>query len=184
MSVPLLRTERLVLRAWCDDDLEPFARMNADPAVMEHFPSTYSRADSDAQAERIQRHFAERGFGYWALEVPGEMRFAGFVGLAVPNFEPPFATTTPCVEIGWRLATAAWGKGYATEAAREALAYGFERLELEEVVSFTAVENTRSWRVMEKIGMTRSPDEDFDHPRVPEGHRVRRHVLYRVSRER
>jgi RimJ/RimL family protein N-acetyltransferase len=178
----VLQTQRLLLREWRDEDLEPFARMNADPAVMEHFPTTLSRSESDAVAERIRGEFVERGFGWWALEIPGETAFAGFVGLSVPSFELPFPCTSPCVEIGWRLATSAWGKGYATEAARAVLTHGFDVLALEEVVSFTVVANARSRRVMERIGMTRREEEDFEHPRLPEGHPLRRHVLYRSVR--
>lgn len=176
----VLRTRRLVLRDWTDDDLEPFAEMNADPAVMEHFPALLTRAESDAVAERLRALSAERGFGFWAVAIPGEVSFAGFIGLSVPSFVPPFRCSSPCIEIGWRLAKRAWGKGYATEGARAVLAHGFEKLGLDEIVSFTAVANTRSRRVMEKIAMTRIPEEDFDHPRVPEGHPLRRHVLYRV----
>lgn len=175
-----IRTPRLILRRWRPEDLEPFAALNADPVVMEHFPSTLSREESDAFARRIEDHFDRYGFGLWALEIPGVAPFAGFVGLSVPGFEAHF---TPCVEIGWRLAAGSWGKGYATEAARAVLAFGFERLSLAEIVSFTAPANERSRRVMERIGMTRNPADDFDHPRLPEGHPLRRHVLYRVARK-
>ncbi len=172
----MLETNRLLLRAWRSEDLAPFAALNADPRVMEHFPAPLSRAESDALAERIQAHFDAHGFGVWAVEAPGVAAFAGFVGLAVPRFEAHF---TPCVEIGWRLAAEHWGRGYATEGARAAMAFGFESLELDEIVSFTAPANVRSVRVMEKLGMTRDPEEDFDHPSLPEGHPLRRHVLYR-----
>jgi RimJ/RimL family protein N-acetyltransferase len=173
-----LKTERLLLRPWRDDDLAPFAAMNADPEVMRHFPATLDRAESDALAGRIREGFAARGFGNWAVEVPGVTSFAGFVGLSVPRFDAPFM---PCVEIGWRLARACWGKGYATEAARAALAFGFGDLKLPEIVSFTAVANLPSRRVMERLDMRHDPTGDFDHPSLPEGHRLRRHVLYRVS---
>ena len=176
-----IRTPRLRLRAWRAGDREPFARMNADPRVMEHFPAPLSAAESDALLERIRAHFAARGFGLWALEVAGGADFAGFVGLSVPGFEAP---STPCVEIGWRLAAEHWGRGYATEAARAALAFGFEDLGLAEVVSFTVPANERSRRVMERLGMRRDPGADFDHPALPAGHRLRRHVLYRLARAR
>jgi RimJ/RimL family protein N-acetyltransferase len=176
-----LRTERLLLRAWRPSDLEAFAELNADPEVMEHFPAPLDRAESDAAARRIDAHFAVHGFGLWAVEAPGIAEFAGFVGLAVPSFEAAF---TPCVEVGWRLARRHWGRGYATEGARAALAFGFERRGLEEIVSFTAAPNLRSRRVMERLGMSRSAADDFDHPRLPEGHPLRRHVLYRLSRPR
>lgn len=173
-----IRTERLWLRRWLPEDRGPFAALNADPRVMEHFPSVLTREESDALIGRVEDHFAERGFGFWALEVPGVTPFAGFVGLGVPRFETSF---TPCVEIAWRLAAEHWGRGYAPEAARAALAFGFAELGLAEIVSFTVPANHRSRRVMEKIGMTRDLDGDFDHPALPEGHPLRRHVLYRIS---
>jgi RimJ/RimL family protein N-acetyltransferase len=178
-NVPALRTERLILRAWREEDLVPFAALNADPAVMEHFPATLTRADSDAFAARVRSEMAERGFGLWAVEVPGVGPFVGFTGLAVPRFEAHF---TPCVEVGWRIAREHWGRGYAPEAASKALAHGFGPLGLDEIVSFTAVGNTRSRRVMEKLGMTHDPAQDFDHPSLAPGHRLRRHVLYRIRR--
>jgi RimJ/RimL family protein N-acetyltransferase len=174
------RTARLLLRQWRPADREPFAALNADPVVMEHFPAPLSRHESDRVADRIDETFRDRGFGLWAVEVPGEADFIGFVGLSVPRYQTEF---TPCVEIGWRLAAAWWGRGYATEAALASLGQGFEKLGLAEIVSFTAVINTRSRRVMERIGMTCSPKENFDHPMVDEGHRLRRHVLYRMTRE-
>jgi RimJ/RimL family protein N-acetyltransferase len=153
--------------------------MNADPRVMEFFPKLLDRAESDALAARIRDAFARRGFGLWAVEVPGVADFIGFVGLTVPHFEAHF---TPCVEIGWRLARDHWGHGYASEAARAALDFGFWHLGLHEIVSFTTEANQRSRAVMERIGMIRSPADDFDYPALPEGHPLRRHVLYRVIR--
>lgn len=173
-----LRTSRLVLRQWRDDDLEPFADLNADPEVMRYFPAPLDRGQSDAFAARARAAIAADGFGLWAVEVVEEAAFVGFVGLAVPRFEADF---TPAVEVGWRLARAAWGKGYASEAGHAALAFGFQELALEEIVSFTAAVNERSRRVMERIGMRRDRADDFDHPLVPAGP-LRRHVLYRVSR--
>ncbi len=178
-TVETLCTARLILRPWRDDDLDAWAAMNADPRVMEHFPKLLDRAESDAMAVRVRESHAQRGFGLWAVEVPGAVAFAGFVGLSVPRFEAHF---TPCVEIGWRLGHAHWGRGYATEAARATLAEGFDRLGLDEIVAMTAVGNTRSRHVMEKLGMTRSVDDDFDHPMVAEGNPVRAHVLYRLAR--
>ena len=175
-----VRTERLLLRRWREEDREPFAALNADPVVMEHFPAPLDRAASDALAARADAHLAEHGWGLWAVEVAaGEHRgrFAGFTGLAVPGWDAPFA---PCVEVGWRLARWAWGHGYASEAARAALAVGFDELGLEEVVSFTAVTNERSQAVMRRIGMTRDPDGDFLHPGVPDGHPLQPHVLHRL----
>ena len=176
---PELRTERLWMRRWRPDDREPFAALNADPRVVEFLPGPLTRAESDERAARIEAHFQEYGYGLWAVEVVGVAPFVGFVGLSVPRFEARFM---PCVEIGWRLSAEHWGCGYATEGARAALAFGFERLSLTEIVSYTVPDNVRSRRVMEKIGMTHRPDEDFDHPLLPEGHRLRRHVLYRLAR--
>ena len=175
---PELRTERLRLRGWTSSDLVPFAALNADPRVMEYFPAPLSREQTRALVARIEAHFDEHGFGLWAVEVPGVTPFAGFVGLSVPRFKAHF---TPCVEIGWRLAAEYWGRGYATEAAAEALRFGFETLSLREIVSFTVPANLRSRRVMERIGMVHDPAGDFDHPALPEGHPLRRHVLYRIS---
>lgn len=178
-SGPTIETQRLVLRPWHDDDLAPFAAMNADPHVMEYLPKRLDRAESDAMAARIRTAFDRQPFGLWAVEVKGGARFIGYVGLNTPQFEAAF---TPCVEIGWRLAFDHWGRGYATEAARCILDYAFETLKLPEVVSFTVPANARSWRVMERLGMKRSPEDDFDHPKLAEGHPLRRHVLYRLSR--
>jgi RimJ/RimL family protein N-acetyltransferase len=147
---------------------------------MAHFPGSLTREESDAMAGRIEAHLAGRGFALWALEVPGDVPFAGFVGLMVPTFEAHF---TPCVEIGWRLAREHWGKGYAVEAAGVALRAAFGPLELREIVSFTVPANDRSRRVMERLGMRHSSADDFDHPLLPEEHRLRRHVLYRITRE-
>jgi RimJ/RimL family protein N-acetyltransferase len=174
---PELRTERLRLRRWVAADLEPFAALNADERVMEFLPFQVDRATSDALAARIEAHFDAHGFGLWAVEVPGVAPFAGFVGLSVPRFEAHF---TPCVEIGWRLAAEHWGRGYAAEGARAALRFGFEVAKLREIVSFTVPANQRSRRVMEKLGMTRDPADDFDHPALAAGDPLRRHVLYRI----
>ena len=177
MSLPReLRTERLWLRRWQEDDRPGFAAMNADPRVMEHFPATLSRDESDARVTRIEAHFAQHGFGLWAVEITGVAPFAGFIGLCHAPFEAHF---TPCVEVGWRLAAEHWGRGYASEGARAALTFGFEMLGLDEIVSFTVPANRRSRRVMEKLGMTHNPDDDFDHPLLPPGHALQRHVLYR-----
>lgn len=178
MTIDLhLRTDRLILRTWRESDLEPFAALNADPAVMEHFARPLDRAESDAFVARIRAHFDREGFGFWAVEAPGVAPLVGLVGLARPSFQAPF---TPCVEVGWRLARAHWGQGYATEAARAAIRDGFDRLGLDEIVAFTVPGNTRSRAVMERLGMTRSAADDFDHPMLPEGHPLRRHVLYRI----
>jgi RimJ/RimL family protein N-acetyltransferase len=177
--MPDLTTERLVMRRWRESDLEPFARLNADPRVMEHFPAPLDRDQSDAFVALIEQHFERHGFGLWAVELPGEAPFVGFVGLSVPGFDAPFM---PAVEIGWRLAAEWWGRGIATEAARAAAGYAFGPAGLDQLVSFTSPQNVRSRAVMERIGMTHDPADDFDHPRLPEGHRLRRHVLYRLRR--
>jgi RimJ/RimL family protein N-acetyltransferase len=172
----MIETERLLLRSWRATDRAPFAALNADPAVMEHFPAPLSSADSDALADRASAWLDEHGWGLWAVEVKDGPAFIGFTGLAVPRFEADF---TPCVEVGWRLAADQWGRGYAPEAAHAALRHGFREVGLDEVVSFTSVVNVRSQRVMEKIGMTRSGE--FDHPGIPD-HPLTRHVLYRIAR--
>ena len=173
----VLHTDRLLLRDWTEADRDAFAEMSRDPAVMEHlFPGPLSKQESDAVVDRIQAQFRLRGFGFWAIEIPSITPFAGLVGLAVPRFEAPF---TPCVEVGWRLARTHWGQGYATEGAAAAMAYGFRDLRLQEIVAMTVPANVRSLRVMERLGMTRNARDDFDHPMVPVGHRLRQHVLYR-----
>ena len=181
MAVPTIQTERLTLRSFTEADREPFAAMNADPEVMRHFPEPLDRAMSDALVDRILDGWGERGLGLWAVERREDGAFLGFVGLSTPTFDAHF---TPAVEIGWRLARDAWGHGYATEAARAGVAYGFETLGLEEIVSFTTKDNVRSRGVMERLGMTRDPADDFDHPGLPAGHPLRRHVLYRLRRRR
>jgi RimJ/RimL family protein N-acetyltransferase len=175
---PRLTTERLVLRRWLERDRAPFAAMNADGAVMEHFPATLSRGESNAMIARTEACFERRGYGLWAIEVPGEESFIGFVGLSPVSAPMPFA---PAVEIGWRLARPFWGRGLASEAAAAAIEFGFSARGLREIVSFTAVGNRRSRAVMERLGMRRDPREDFDHPLLCEGDRLRRHVLYRLD---
>jgi RimJ/RimL family protein N-acetyltransferase len=176
-----LKTNRLILRDWKAADRESFARINADPRVMEYLGEPLSRKESNEVVDRIEAHFRTRGFGLCAAELTETGEFIGFIGLAVPTFEAAF---NPCVEIGWRLAAEYWGKGLATEGAREILRHAFEDLKLAEMASMTTVGNMRSRRVMEKLGMTRDPAEDFDHPKLPAGHPLRRHVLYRLSGEK
>ena len=173
-----LRTERLVLRRWREADREPFAALNADPVVMEHFVACLTRAESDDLVDRIEDHFDREGWGLWAVDVADTGTFIGYVGLWPATFGAHF---TPAVEVGWRLAQEGWGQGYATEAARASLQDGFDRVGLDEVVSMTSVGNSRSRRVMEKLGMTRDAADDFDHPNVPVGHPIRRHVLFRLA---
>jgi ribosomal-protein-alanine N-acetyltransferase len=174
-----LETPRLLLRRWRDEDRPPFAAVNADPLVMEHFPAALSRAESDALVDRIEAGFDERGWGLWAADVRESGAFIGFVGLNPATFAAPF---TPAVEVGWRLAREHWGHGYATEGAGAALDFGFDKLALGEIVSFTTHANTRSRRVMERLGMQRDPADDFENPNVPEGSPIRPHVLYRLDR--
>jgi RimJ/RimL family protein N-acetyltransferase len=181
MSAPsaslCLRGPRVLLREWRDDDLPAFNAMNADAQVMRHFPALLSADESATALSRIRKFMVEHGWGLWCADISGEC--AGFIGLSKPNFEAHFM---PCVEIGWRLRQQFWGQGYASEGARLALAYGFDQLGLEEIVSFTAAVNTPSIAVMQRIGMQRDADGDFDHPRVPEGNALRPHVLYRMQR--
>jgi RimJ/RimL family protein N-acetyltransferase len=173
-----LKSRRLLLRRWRDEDAKGFARLSANPAVTEYLLPPRDRAESDALARRIKDHFAQYGFGFWAVELPGISSFIGMVGLARVSYEAHF---TPAVEIGWRLDPAHWGNGYATEAAGLALDDGFGRLGLSEIVALTVPANSRSRRVMERLGMRRSEADDFDHPLVPDGHPLKRHVLYRLQ---
>lgn len=172
------RTHRLLLRPWTLEDREAFAQLNADPVVMEHFPSVLDRDASDALADRIEAHFADHGFGPWAIEVAGGASFVGYAGLARVGFEAHF---TPAVELLWRLGRSAWGHGYATETALEACRVAFEELGVSELVAFTVPGNVRSRAVMERVRMTHDAADDFEHPRLAEGHPMRRHVLYRLS---
>lgn len=175
-----LETQQLRLRAWRHSDRKEFAKMNADPRVMEYFPKLLTEDESNALVDRIEKAMLENGFGLWALEVIGIAPFIGFAGLSWAKFDAPF---TPAIEIGWRLAHHHWGKGYATRAAKMALEYGFETAGLSEIVSFTAKTNLRSQAVMNKIGMVRDVDGDFDHPSIAIGHSLCRHVLYRMNAE-
>lgn len=174
-----LRTERLLLRRWREADRAEFAALNADPVVMEHFAGPLTAVESDAFIDRAEAEFEARDYGRWAVERLDTGQFIGFVGLSPVLFEAPF---TPAVELGYRLAREHWDQGFATEASRAALGHGFERVGLDEIVAFTATTNQRSMRVMERLGMTHDPADDFDHPRVPAGHRLQRHVLYRLRR--
>ena len=176
-----LDTERLLLRRWRLSDREPFASLNSDARVMEFMPALLSREASDALILRIEDHFARQGFGLWAAELRRDSSFLGFIGLSVPVFEAAF---TPFVEIGWRLAPTHWRQGLATEGALEVVRHAFDSLALPALVSFTVPSNVPSRRVMEKIGMTHNPADDFDHPSLPPGHPLRRHVLYRLINDR
>ncbi len=174
-----LSTARLILRRWRESDRRPFADLNAHRRVMEFMPAILQREASDELMDRIELHFEKHKFGLFAAELRETGSLIGFVGLSVPSFAAPFM---PCVEIGWRLSAEHWGKGLATEGAREVLGYAFETIGLREVVSFTVPANRPSRGVMEKIGMARNPSDDFEHPRMPAGHALRPHVLYRLRR--
>jgi RimJ/RimL family protein N-acetyltransferase len=179
MATPIqINTPRLLLRQWRDGDREPFARLNADPEVMRYFPGVQDRALSDSSIDLWRAHITDHGWGNWAVETLDAGHFIGFVGLTVPRRALPFM---PCVELGYRLAREHWRRGYASEAARGALHFGFAQLGLEEIVAYTALVNTPSRAVMESLAM-RNGDEDFDHPALPEGHVLRRHCLYRLAR--
>jgi RimJ/RimL family protein N-acetyltransferase len=179
---PILKLEsaRLLMRQWRDDDLAAFADMCADPHVMRYFPELLSRLESAALIGRVRGHFAELGFGLWALERKDTGQFIGFTGLGVVSFEAHF---TPAIEIGWRLAREHWGFGYASEAAWTALGCGFEHLGVDQIVSFTAQSNEPSQKVMQAIGMTHDPADNFEHPQLPSGHPLQPHVLYRITRQ-
>jgi len=174
-----LTTERLRLRQWRDDDLAPFAALNADPEVMRYFPSRLTREQSGAFLRHVYSTIDREGWGLWAVEVRDGAPFIGFVGLNRPRLEADFM---PAVEVGWRLDQPYWGHGYATEGASAALTFAFEELHLPEVVSFTTAGNERSRRVMQRLGMSRDPADDFDHPAHPDWP-LRRHVLYRIRPE-
>ncbi|MEO8266404.1 MAG: GNAT family N-acetyltransferase [Ilumatobacteraceae bacterium] len=180
MTAPRLMTARLLMREWRDRDRAPYAALNGDPDVMRHFPSTLTAQQSDEMIDRMTARWRDRGFGLWAVERLDSSELIGFVGLAAPEWQAPF---TPCVEVGWRLAKQHWGNGFAPEAARAALAWGFEHVELpdDQFLSFTTTRNLKSQRVMDKIGMVRDPDLDFDHPLVLDWVE-RRHVVFRIDR--
>lgn len=175
-----LSSERLTLRPWREDDLDALAQLCADPEVMAHFPATLDRAGSAALLGKLMAHQAEHGFTFWALQRREDAAFVGFTGLARVGFAAPFV---PAVEIGWRLARPYWGQGYALEAARRALQFAFEDLQLDEVVSFTVPANQRSWGLMQRLGMHRDAAGDFEHPNLPLGHPLRPHWLYRIERD-
>jgi ribosomal-protein-alanine N-acetyltransferase len=175
---PTLETERLLLRRWKSKDRLSFARINADPDVMEHFPAPLTAEESDQMVRRIDRQFEEFGFGLWAVEIKWAHKFIGFCGLAVPTFQTHF---TPAVEIGWRFAKDQWGSGYATEAATAVLEFGFGDAGLDRVLSWTIPANRRSRQVMERLGMKRAPELDFDHPRFLHNERLKRHVVYQIT---
>jgi 3-dehydroquinate dehydratase / shikimate dehydrogenase len=174
-----IETKRLILRPWKESDLNPFAALNADPRVMKYFPKTLTIEETQQFITVLKSKFEKDGFSFFATELKSTGEFIGMIGLSIPSYETPF---TPCVEIGWRIAYEHWNKGYATEGALACLDFGFNELKLKKIVSFTAVENKTSQRIMEKIGMNRVEDGDFDHPRLPEGHPLRRHVLYSMNK--
>ncbi len=176
----VIKTKRLLLRAWKDSDIESFTAMNADRKVMEYFPKVLTRGESYSLCKKISTHIQKNGWGLWAVEVPRISSFIGFIGLSPVSFTAHF---TPAVEIGWRLAHAYWGQGYATEGGLAALEYGFERLHLPEIVSFTAKQNVKSIAVMKRIGMHHNSFDNFDHPKLMKSDRLCRHVLYRLTKK-
>jgi 3-dehydroquinate dehydratase/shikimate dehydrogenase len=175
-----LKTKRLILRPWREEDLHAFAQLNADPRVMEFFPSVRDLEESSKEYNFVHDCFEKYGWGFWAVSIIDGPEFIGFIGLKHANL---LSTNSPPVEVGWRLAYDYWGKGYATEGALESLKFGFTDLNLNEIVSYTPVGNIRSRNVMEKIGMHHNDHDDFDHPKLPEGHHLQRHVLYRIECE-
>lgn len=175
-----LRTSRLLLRQWKDSDADPWAAMNADPKVRQYFPKVLAREDALGEMDRIRAGIAQRGWGMWAMEIPGVMPFAGFVGINAPGFPAPWQ---PAVEIGWRLPVDAWGKGYATEAAEASLYFAFEHLRLPQVIALSVVPNKPSHAVMERLGMKRWHGVEFDHPRVPADWHLKRHIVHLMTRK-
>lgn len=175
-----IKTKRLLLRTWKDNDIESFTAMNRDKKVMQYFSRVLTREESSSLFKKISTHIEKTGWGLWAVEIPGISNFIGFIGLSPVSFRAHF---TPAVEIGWRLSSSYWGKGYATEGALAALKYGFEKLNLLEIVSFTAKQNAKSRAVMKKIGMHYNSFDDFDHPKLMKRDRLCRHVLYRLTTE-
>ncbi|MBV8530513.1 MAG: GNAT family N-acetyltransferase [Candidatus Eremiobacteraeota bacterium] len=178
-QVPTIETSRLILRDWRDGDVEAWVQMNLDPRVTEFLRREYPRELSEAQAVAMRRALAENGYGWWAVEIRGGAPFAGVIALQAVPFQAPF---TPANEIGWRFSFDHWGRGYATEGARAALRFAFAELGWNEVVAFTAASNQRSRRVMERLGMTHDPADDFDHPKIELGNPLHRHVLYRIRK--
>lgn len=174
-----IKTKRLILRPWKKEDLEPLSRLNIDPRTMEFLFAPLTREESSARLEIYTRHIEDYGWGLWAVSAPGVSDFIGWIGLWPIGFDSHF---TPAIEVGWRLLPEFWGQGYATEGAEASLQYGFDTLKLDEIVSITVPANLRSKRVMEKLGMHTDPKDDFDHPKLPEGHPLKRHVLYRLKR--
>jgi ribosomal-protein-alanine N-acetyltransferase len=179
MQIAELKTDRLLLRQWVEQDLPVFALLNSDPEVMAYFPALLSREESDEVARKCKSLISERGWGFWAVELKSSGDFIGFVGLHIPKLNLPFS---PCVEIGWRLRKTCWGNGYATEAAAEALNYAFDILKLDEVVSFTVISNFRSRSVMERLGFSNT-HQNFEHPDIQKGHPLSEHALYKITRD-
>lgn len=175
----ILKTKRLILRPWKKEDLEPFFRLNADPRTMEFLFTPLTREESSARLEIYTKHIQDHGWGLWAVSAPNVSDFIGWIGLWPIGFDAHF---TPAIEVGWRLLPEFWGQGYATEGAEASLRYGFDILKLDEIVSITVPANICSKRVMEKLGMHTDPKDDFDHPKLPEDHTLRRHVLYRLKK--
>ncbi len=176
--LPIIKTKRLILRQWRDQDLEPYAKLNADPRVMELFPAIWTREESEASLQSARNHIEKYGWGKWAVSLRETDEFIGRIGLEEVGFQAPFS---PNIELGYRIVYQHWGKGYALEGARAAVEYGFRRLNLKEIVAFTPIQNLRSQIVMQRIGMHHNPKDDFDHPKLPKEHKLNRHVLCRLK---
>lgn len=180
LQITELKTERLLLRKWRDDDLTDFAALNADPEVMEFFADVLDTKESNELAKEIIKRINENGWGFWAVELLSDNSFIGFVGLNKPSYDVPVDL---CIEIGWRLAKKYWGHGYATEAAKASLEFAFNELKLDKVYSFASVGNKRSCAVMERLNMV-DTNTPFQHPMIPEGSPLREHVLYKIDKQR
>ena len=176
-----METERLILRQWRQNDYAVYAQLNADPLVMQYFPATLTKQESDEQAERIKSLIEERGWGFWAVELKSTGQFIGFVGLHSQD-ENSGIPNAPLVEIGWRIAAQYWGLGYAPEVAYRALTFAFETLSVPEIYAFTALQNAPSQWVMSKIGMVNTK-QDFNHPKLSAGHVLARHCLYKITQQ-
>jgi len=180
MSIPTLKTERLILRPWEERDLKPFSHINCDPQVMEFYPHLLNYDESAALMHKMIADFSLRGYGFWAVEKQISSTFIGYIGLNYWDLQMPFS---PCIDIGWRLSSKEWGHGYAIEGATAALDFGFQIIQLEEIVAMATSGNIRSHRVMQKLGMKSDPQENFEHPKVPKGDPLSLRLLYRLSKQ-
>jgi len=176
----IIATPRLILRTWKQEDIDPYFRINQDPKVIEFLRGPLTLDEVNAFVSNVNNQQEKYGYTLWAVEVKQTGTFIGFIGLNYTNWESHF---TPAVEIGWRLDSKSWGQGYATEGAKAALDFAFNKMNLQEIVSFTVPDNKRSIQVMERIGLKRDLNGDFEHPKLPKDHRLLKHILYRLTRE-